>query len=77
MFRKIARCAPVITASTLLALVFVAGPLHADIGGPDGSSSWPRLLAYASCSLAIAAASSGLGVAGALVACLRILYMTF
>jgi len=76
MFRRIARCALVITASTLLALAFVAGPLHADIGGPDGSNPWPLILAYAGCALSIAAASSGLGVAAAVVACIRILYMT-
>jgi hypothetical protein len=77
MLQRIARCALMIAGSTLLTLVLATGKLHADIGGPVEEVSVPRLLAYAGCALSIAAATSGLGAAAAVIACIRILYMTF
>ena len=72
MTRRIARTAFTTAGVVLLALAFAAGPLHADIGGP-GTESWPRMLRYAGCALAIAAASSGLGLVAALVMCAHVL----
>ena len=72
MIRKALRCALGVTAGVLLALAFCAGPLSADLGGPS-PHSWARLFRYAGCALAIAAASSGLGVAAAVVMCLHVL----
>jgi hypothetical protein len=74
MIRRITRTAFATTAGVLLALAFVAGPLHADIGGP-GAESWTKLLNYAGCALGIAAAASGFGVAAAIVACVKILVL--
>ena len=76
MFRRIARCSPAIAAGALLALALAAGSVYADIGGPVGDS-WGRVLAYAGCALSLAAATTGLGVAAAAIACVRILTMTF
>jgi hypothetical protein len=74
MIRRIARCAMAVTACALVALAFAAGPLHADLGGPS-SDSWSRLLLYGGCALGIVAASTGLGLAVAVVACVRILIL--
>ena len=72
MLRRIARSALLVIASGLVALAVCAGPLHADLGGP-GTESLPRLLRYAGCALAIAAATSGLGIAAAVVMCVHVL----
>lgn len=72
MIRRIARGAFAVTAGVLLALAFAAGPLHADLGGPS-LDSWSRLLRYAGCALAIAAATTGLGIAAAVVMCVHVL----
>ena len=71
MTRKIARTAFTAAAAVLLALAF-AGPLHADLGGPS-LDSVARLLRYAGCALAIAGASTGLGLAAAVVMCVHVL----
>lgn len=76
MIRRIARCALLIAAFGLVALAFCAGPLHADLGGP-GTESVPRLLRYAGCALAIAAATSGLGIAAAVVMCVHVFVTDF
>jgi citrate lyase beta subunit len=75
MIRRIARCSMAVTACALVALAFAAGPLHADLGGPS-PDSWSRLLHYAGCALGIVAASTGLGLAAAVVACVRVLFLT-
>jgi len=72
MIRRIARGALATTACVLIGLAIAAGPLHADLGGPS-PDSWPRLLRYAGCAIAIAAASTGLGLAGAVVMCVHVL----
>ena len=72
MTRKLALGAFAAAAGTFLALTFTAGPLHADLGGV-GPDSWARLFRYAGCALGIAAASTGLGVAAAVVMCLHVL----
>ena len=72
MIRKIARCAFAVTGGVLLALAFSAGPLHADLGVP-ATPSLPRLLRMAGCALAIAAATTGLGLCAAAVMCLHVL----
>ena len=72
MTRRIARTAFTAAAAVLLALAFAAGPLHADLGGPS-LDSVPRLLRYAGCALAIAGASTGLGLAAAVVMCVHVL----
>jgi len=74
MIRRIARCSMAVTACALVALAFAAGPLHADLGGPS-PDSWSRLLLYAGCALGIAAASTGFGVAAAVVACVHVLIL--
>lgn len=76
MIGRIARCALLVTAGVLFALAFSAGPLHADLGGPS-PDSWNRLLRYAACALAIAAASSGLAAVAAAVMCVRVAVMEF
>jgi hypothetical protein len=72
MIRRIVRSALACTAAALVALAFAAGPLHADLGGP-GPDSLSRLLMGLGCALAIAAASSGFGLAAVLVTCVRVL----
>jgi len=72
MTRRIARTAFTAAAVVLLALAFAAGPLHADLGGPSVDNA-ARLLRYAGCALGIAAAGSGLGLAAAIVMCIRVL----
>ncbi len=72
MTRRIARPAFIAAAAVLFTLALVAGPLHADLGGPS-TENVPRFLRYAGCALAIAGASTGLGVAAAVVMCLHVL----
>ena len=72
MTRRIARTAFTAAGVVLLMLAFAAGPLHADLGGP-GTESWPQFLRYAGCALAIAGASTGLGLAAAVVMCIHVL----
>jgi len=72
MTRRIARTAFSAAAVVLLALAFAAGPLHADLGGP-GPETVPHLLRLAGCALAVAAATTGLGLAAAVVMCLHVL----
>lgn len=61
-----------VAASVLVALALTASPLLADLGGPT-PDSWGRLFRYAGCALGIAAASSGIGVAAAVMMCLHVL----
>jgi hypothetical protein len=71
MMRRIARCAFAVTGGVLLALALTAGTLHADIAGPPDSVT--RLLRYAGCALGIAAATTGMGIAAAIVMCVHVL----
>ena len=72
MILRIARGALAVTAGVLVALAISAGPLHADLGGP-GLNSWARMLQYAGCALGIVTASTGFGMAAAVMMCVHVL----
>ena len=72
MTRHLTRGSLVVAVGALLVLAFAATAVRADIVGP-GPDSWSRFFRYAGCALGIAAASTGLGVAAAVMMCLHVL----
>lgn len=71
MTRNLTRGALAIAAGAILLSALSAGPLLADLGGvsPD---SWARFFKYAGCAIAIAGASTGWGIAGAIAMCAHV-----
>lgn len=76
MNRNLRHASLVVASIVIGALVLSVVPALADTAGVQ-QDSWGRLFRYAGCALGVAAATSGLGVAAAIMMCLHVMVIDF